>query len=143
VAQEYGILRIRFPVERELELEPSPDPPLAPRGSWSATLKLHLIRTLCRRERPRLEAAGVRTTDHFVGIRYQHCLNSTVLRLILDHLDSGVTELMCHPGFEDEQLGEYSSVPPHRQRELEGLVDPQVADLVRGRSIRRMHFGEL
>ena len=93
--------------------------------------------------RSRLRQAGLRTTDHFVGIRYQDCLNSGIFRHILDTLGNGVTEIMCHPGYNDEHLGQYSSVPPHRERELEGLKDPRVRELVERRSIRLMHYGEL
>ena len=142
VAREFDIRRIRFPVEQN-PAESDSDAPDLPRSSWTATAKRQLIRTLCARNRGELDAAGVRTTDHFVGIRYQDCLNSGTFSLILNTLGSGVTELMCHPGYNDEHLGEYSSVPPYREQELEGLKDPQVRKLVESRSIRLMHYGEL
>lgn len=143
VARELDIGRIRFPVERRLPVPPDGDFPVVPRSSWSATAKQRLIRVLCARNRGELDASGIRTTDHFVGIRYQDCLNSGVFRLILSSVGAGVTEIMCHPGYNDEHLGEYSSVPPHRERELEGLKDPQVRELVERRSLRLMHYGEL
>jgi hopanoid biosynthesis associated protein HpnK len=143
VAGEFGIRRIRFPLERERTLEPSKQAPAPPRESWTAAAKRRLIRALCARNRGELDSAGIRTTDDFVGIRYQDCLNSGIFRLILDTLGDGVTEIMCHPGYNDEYLGEYSRVPPHRERELEGLKDPGVRDLVEARSIRLTHYGEL
>ena len=143
VAREFDIRRIRFPLEQELTIQPGDQPSVPPGSSWSATAKRQLIRVLCARNRGVLDASGILTTDHFVGIRYQDCLNSGVFGLILNNLGSGVTELMCHPGFNDEYLGEYSKVPPHREQELEGLKSPQVRELVERRSIRLMHYGEL
>ena len=143
VAREFDIRRIRFPLEQELAIQPGDQPSAPRRSSWSATAKRQLIRVLCSRNRNVLDASGIRTTDHFVGIRYQDCLNSGVLGLILNNLGSGVTELMCHPGYNDEHLGEYAKVPPHREQELEGLKAPQVRELVEQRSIRLMHYGEL
>jgi len=143
VAREFDIRRIRFPAEHELTIGPGGDAPAVPRSSLSGKAKQQLIRVLCARNRDKLAPAGVRTTDHFVGIRYQNCLNSGVFRLILDNLGMGVTEIMCHPGYNDEHLGEYSSVPPYREQELEGLKDPAVRELVQQRSIRLMHYGEL
>lgn len=143
VAREFDIRRIRFPVERELTIRPGSVSPALARSPLSATAKQRLIRSLCARNRAELDVAGIRTTDHFVGIRYQNCLNSVVFRLILGNLGEGVTEIMCHPGYYDEHLGEYSSVPPHREAELEGLLDPQLREWVEQRSIRLMHYGEL
>jgi len=133
VAPEFGIDRIRLPVEAPLKL----------RASATATAKRRLIGALCGRSRGRLEAAGIRTTDHFVGIAQQDRLNSEVFRLILNSLKDGVTEIMCHPGYSDEHLGEYSSVPPYRERELEGLKDPAVREMVQANAIRLVNYGDL
>ena len=136
VAGEFGIERVRLPYEERSDLP-------SPAGSTAASAKRRLIRFLCRGGRERLRRGGIRTTDHFFGIEHQACLNSDVLRLILSHLRDGVTEIMCHPGYVDEYLGEYSRTPPHREVELEGLKDPRVKGLVASGSVTLTHYGEL
>jgi len=135
-----GIERVRLPVERPLEL---PTHPGLPARSRKSAAKRRLIGFLCRGARARLDSARIRTTDHFVGIEQMAGLNSDVLKLILSHLRSGVTEIMCHPGFVDDQARQYSSTPPHREVELEALKDPRVKDCIAAGAIRLIHYGDL
>jgi hopanoid biosynthesis associated protein HpnK len=143
VAPEFGIDRVRLPVELPLKPLTGAGGPTPRRPSLTATAKRRLIGALCGRSRGRLQAAGFRTTDHFVGIAQQDRLNSEVFRLILNSLRDGVTEIMCHPGYSDDHLGEYSSVPPYRELELAGLKDPAVRATVEANAVRLMHYGEL
>jgi hopanoid biosynthesis associated protein HpnK len=141
-ARESGIDRARFPYEESTRLS-APDGGPAPRFSWTAKGKRNLIRLLCRGSRKRFLEAGMRTTDHFVGIEQMAGLNSDVLRLILANLRPGVTEIMCHPGYVDEHLGEYSRVPPHREIELAALKDRSIREYVSANGIDLIHYGEL
>jgi hopanoid biosynthesis associated protein HpnK len=133
-ATECDVSRVRLPSEERLP---------APLRSWKVAGKRRLIRFLCRRARSRLQQAGMRTTDHFVGIGHTGSLNSDVLNLILSNLRSGVTEIMCHPGYVDEQARKYSSTPLHREVELASLNDPRVKDRIAAGAIRLMHYGDL
>ena len=142
VAAEFGIEKVRLPVEEQLEL-PVPAGGGSARPPWISSVKQRLIRFLCRNSRDRLRANGIRTTDHFAGIVHQANLNSDLLHLILSHLRSGVTEIMCHPGYDDEFLGEFSSTPPHREVELESLKDRRVMDLVSSGTVKLTHYGDL
>ena len=135
VAAEFGVDWVRLPREDKLDIGPRP--------GWSSAAKQRLIGFLCRESRARMRQAGIRTADHFVGIGYQACLNSDVLHLILSHLRGGVTEIMCHPGYDDEPLREFSSTPPYREVELEGLKDRRVQDLVSAGTVKLTHYGDL
>ena len=126
VAAECGIDKVRLPVETGPPRRRLPDGTPAPRATWRGVARRGLIRLLCLRHRPILRAYGLRTTDHFVGIGHQDGLNSEVIRLILRSARPGVTELMCHPGYSDEDSERWSSRPPDRERELRGLVDDRV-----------------
>lgn len=141
VVGEFGIGKVRVPLEGPLQIPATERRQLD--SSWISSAKRDLIRFLCRNARSRLQASGIRTTDHFVGIGYQASLNSDVLHLILSHLRAGVTEIMCHPGYDDESLREFSSTPPHRDTELAGLKDPRVRDLVESGVVELTHYGEL
>jgi hopanoid biosynthesis associated protein HpnK len=143
VAREFGIRRVRLPYERGWRLRPVAGGPAPPSTTWRAAFRRNLIRFLCRGSRARLREAGIATTDRFVGIRHQAVLNSDVLYLILDSLPNGVTEIMCHPGYLDEALREYSRIPPHRERELAALTDPRIREHVERAGIELIHYGEL
>jgi hopanoid biosynthesis associated protein HpnK len=140
-ARTYGIDRVRLPVERRSRA--ASDRPRAARVSWKASGKRRLLAFLLRGARERLRAAGMRTTDHFAGIEETGGLNSDGLNLILINLKGGITEIMCHPGYEDEPARRYGSVPLRREQELAGLKDPSVKDSIADHAIRLTHYGEL
>ncbi len=134
VAAEFGIRKLRLPCENGAA---------GGRPSWRIAAQRCAVRLLCRDSRAQLAAAGFKTTDHFVGIDYQGNLDGPALCRILRGLPEGVTEVMCHPGFIDEHLAEFTRVPPHREVELAGLTDPAVRAVVAERGIRLTHYGEL
>jgi hopanoid biosynthesis associated protein HpnK len=132
VARELDIRRVRVPCEDGRSLRP-----------WRAAARRSVLRWLCRDAREEAARAGVRTTDHFVGLGQGDRLDGETLQLILRGLRPGVTELMCHPGYDDEHLRHCSRVPPHRERELAGLKDPRVRECARSSGIRLMSYAEL
>ena len=101
-----------------------------------------MVGFLSRNGRKTLERHGLRTTDHFVGIEHQDHLAES-MSFILSHLRDGVTELMCHPGYDDDLAREYSSTPPHRDLELAALQDPAVKDMLTARGIQRISYNDL
>jgi chitin disaccharide deacetylase len=62
------------------------------------------------------------------------------LLAILATLPSGVTELGCHPGEEDNTMSMYRA---ERWREVETLCDPRIHEAVTSGSIRLCSFGHL
>lgn len=134
VAEELGIRGVRLPCENGAGVG---------RPSLKIAAQRSFVRLLCRDARAALERAGIKTTDHFMGIDHMQRLDAPALRMILERLPDGVTELMCHPGYVDEHLTEFARVPPYREQELAGLKDPSVRAVVESREIRLMHYGEL
>ncbi|HEY4229414.1 MAG TPA: ChbG/HpnK family deacetylase, partial [Thermoanaerobaculia bacterium] len=94
----------------------------------------------CRRV---LRAAGVRTPDVFVDRFYANGVSIATLEEILDRLDEGTSELMCHPGFPDRELEESSTYSQERAREVEALCDPGLRGRLRERGIALVDFGVL
>jgi len=47
---------------------------------------------------------GIKTPDFFGGFVSGGCMNEKKLLRLFDHLPSGFTEIMIHPGFDDSQL---------------------------------------
>jgi hopanoid biosynthesis associated protein HpnK len=138
VVDETGIRRLRFPHEDGLQNAGG-----VPVGSWKARARARSVSLLLRNGREALARRGLRTTDHFTGIEHQDRLDGEVLRFILSHLKDGVTELMCHPGYDDAPAREYSRTPPHRDQELAALQDPAVRDCLIAQRIQRVSYNDL
>ena len=134
VAGEFGIHKVRLPRERSPGSRGCRCPPMS-------RVKRAVIALLCRRAGA--ELAGLKTTDHFVGIADSARLDTEVLSFILRNLDDGVTEVMCHPGHVDDELKRYAAHPARREVELEALKDSGIRDYTASGSCRLMHFGDL
>jgi hopanoid biosynthesis associated protein HpnK len=138
VVREQGIERVRLPREQG---------PLRKRDRtalpWKARVKRRLIGSLCRHAERELHAAGIRTTDHFVGIAHTARLDTAALAGILQSLEEGVTEIMCHPGYIDDEMRRYAGVPPHREIELAALKDARIRADIEAGAIRLSHFGDV
>lgn len=90
------------------------------------------------------EKHGLRAPDHFRGIRWTGSLSAETLLRLLAHLPEGTTELMCHPGVHDTELdGKATRLKRERQRELDALTAPEVAQAVEKHRIRLISFREL
>ncbi len=132
--REFGIHKVRFPRERSPGAR-------GRRCSASGKSKRAVIALLCRRAEA--ELAPLKTTDHFVGIADSACLDTDALSFILRNLDDGVTELMCHPGYVDDEMKRYVAHPARREIELNALRDSEIRDYTESGSCRLMHFGDL
>ena len=90
-----------------------------------------------------LREAGVTTADAFVNDFFAPG-QLTVERLlaVIDGLRPGVTELMVHPGYDDEALAD-SSFRTQRERELEVLTMPAVRSSIARRGIGLGRWPEL
>jgi len=134
VAGEFGIRKVRLPRERSPRAR-------GRRCSWSGNVKRAVIARLCRRAEADL--AGLKTTDHFVGIADSAHLDVAALSFILENLDDGVTEVMCHPAHVDDEMKRYVAHPARCEVELNALRDGGIRDYTASGSCRLMHFGDL
>jgi predicted glycoside hydrolase/deacetylase ChbG (UPF0249 family) len=91
----------------------------------------------------RATAAGVRTTDRFVESFFGEAATLEELLEIARGLGSGITELMCHPGYADEELRQGRGYADARERELAVLTDPRAAATIEELGIGLTHFGAL
>ena len=83
----------------------------------------------------------LRTPDHFVGeAASEPCWTAERVLAELHAMGNGVTELMTHPGYYDEDLA-YSRYGKQREMELRGLTDPRARELIEREGIRLAHFG--
>lgn len=88
--------------------------------------------------------SGIRCCGDFYGRTgrgelYRAGIGIPALEAILEALTPGVTELVCHPGFDDDQV-DYG---PERRTEVETLCAPHIRRLIRARSIELLSFQQV
>jgi predicted glycoside hydrolase/deacetylase ChbG (UPF0249 family) len=84
------------------------------------------VQFAARRFDKNLDNAGCRFTDHFTGFEVTGRLGTPELLTILRYLPDGLTELMCHPGYLDQELRSGPTrLKESRVRELQALTSPE------------------
>jgi hopanoid biosynthesis associated protein HpnK len=142
VAQQFGITRVRNPVE---DL----------RDSWRSNRSdgTNMVRNLAAAATVSAVASGfraistkygLRSPDHFLGLAVTGQLGTAALRRLIEALDEGQTEIMLHPGICDQDLAQTGSRLQHqRETEMEGLLAPEVRRAVMEHSIRLISYRDL
>jgi len=84
-----------------------------------------------------------RHPDRFLKSFYGDDATQAALLDLLADLPGGTTELMCHPGYADEELLRSSTYHRQRENEFSILTGNCVLELVKTRNIKLIHFGDL
>ena len=93
---------------------------------------------------PRLTRKNtVAKPDWFVGTFYDEQATYEQLLQIIDRLESGVSEIMCHPGYADQALLDGSAYNRPREREIEILTTDSLRVTLEEYGVRLIHFGDL
>lgn len=100
------------------------------------------LKLLARDAREQAERAGIAAADYFCGIAQTGELTQEGVLRLLKILPEGTTELMCHPGYADEDLAKSATrLQASRQAELEILTNTQIRNLVASQGIRLVDYG--
>lgn len=89
----------------------------------------------------RTTGAGVATTERFVESFFGDDATLATLRAVVASLDPGVTELMCHPGYADDDLRRESGYADAREGEIAVLTSQAAFDFLDTFGVERIHFG--
>jgi predicted glycoside hydrolase/deacetylase ChbG (UPF0249 family) len=81
--------------------------------------------------------------DSFFASFYDERATKKDLLATLNSIPDGTYELMCHPGYVDNDLATSSIYNQQRERELGILTDPEVLETVKARDIQLITFAEL
>ena len=88
--------------------------------------------------------AGIEATDYFCGIAQTGVLSRDGVLDLLETLPEGATELMCHPGYADDDLAASATrLQESRATELAILTDTTVRKSVASHGIRLINYGQL
>jgi hopanoid biosynthesis associated protein HpnK len=142
VAQEFGITRVRNPVEKLGD-------------SWRTARTEHagLVGNMAASASVRAVGAwfnsisrkyGLHSPDHFLGLALTGRLSADALCRLIDTLPDGRTEIMSHPGVCDAELVKSGSrLQQQRQMELDGLLSAEARHAVEAKGIRLISYREL
>jgi chitin disaccharide deacetylase len=84
-----------------------------------------------------------RRPDTFIVNFYDHGATMEVLLGILNNLEDGTNELMCHPGHVDDAFAKESIYNFQRERELKILTIPSIRQAIQVNDIQLVNFADL
>jgi len=101
------------------------------------------LKLLARDARKLADKAGIESADYFCGIAQSGVLTRECVLNLLESLPEGTTELMCHPGYLDEDLAASDTrLQNSRAAELEILTDITVRKSVASHGIRLINYSQ-
>ncbi|HSP05538.1 MAG TPA: ChbG/HpnK family deacetylase, partial [Acidobacteriota bacterium] len=144
-AAEFRIPCIRNPFETP-ELRAIAGP--AARAQNTLYIKQYLLSLAARARSFRLRRLavlyGLTMPDHFFGVALTGLLDRESIRTLFSKIPEGATEVMCHPGYFDEDLSATPTrLKAQRERELAVLTDPDLKSLAESLHIRFINYREL
>lgn len=141
LAGEFGIRGMRAGAEPGLITRLAPVNP-----QW---YKIGVLALLGRRARRRLVAAGAKVPDRLLGVLDGGRLDGRRLERLLARGDEGVTDLMCHPGYDSPELRGLQAEAGRgypasaREAEVRALTAPGLGAALRERGVALIHYGML
>lgn len=135
LSRKLEVPRVRCPIERISMLPPS-----------MTKLKSLILTCFGTRARRSFLEAGISTTEHFAGALESHSLTSSTCHSIVDGLQAGTTELMCHPGYlsdDDHDVIPGVAATQYREGQMQMLLDPSLKEHIIKQGVKLIHFGQL
>ena len=147
LAREFGIPAVRCPVERTRKTKRqgyvgSRRSARAIPGRAARRVVTEGISFFARRFAKLLDAADLLRPEHFTGNAYVGAFDAGAVRDVLDSLEDGVTELMCHPGYVDAALpATGGSLQQQREAEVQALTSPTIREHLNALGIQLTSYG--
>ena len=99
------------------------------------------LKLLARDARGLANREGIATSDYFCGITQTGEMTREGIEEFLESLPEGTTELMCHPGYADEELRNTATrLQDSRKTELDILTDVEIRKMVAKQGIRLINY---
>jgi len=84
-----------------------------------------------------------RTPEHFTGIVAGEAVDENFLSKLLDNLPDGTTEIMLHPGTDNEILQKYCDWEHDFEGELNAVTSPKILKQLEEKNISAINFSDL
>ena len=129
--KEYGIKFIRVPC--------TPVFSSFKRLSLNSIAKFFLV-SFARAAMRKISNRNLYTTDFFEGLFISGALTKKNLHEVLEGINAGLTELMCHPGYVDNELLALYSWNYNWENELNALCDDEIKKKIESLGIKLAGF---
>lgn len=136
IASRLGIKALRIPAERATFLGGYP-------FALARTISRSGLAALAGLARRKARRRGFAVPDHFFGMLAGGNLREEYLINIIDHLPEGTSEIMIHPGDDDDALGAQFGWGYHWHSELAAAKSAEVRRRITAGNIKLVTFGEL
>jgi hopanoid biosynthesis associated protein HpnK len=145
VAAEFGIKSVRNPFESIIARALTGPSARGRRGVYLKQYAMSAAVSVRARGFKRLARDhGLSTPDFFCGARLTGLLDAQAIRSVIESLEDGTTELMCHPGVYGEDLEQARTrLKQQRQQELEALIDPGLRRAIDEAGAKLISYREL
>jgi chitin disaccharide deacetylase len=111
---------------------------------WKQYSKVKVLHTLAGKFRRTVSEAGLLTTDGTVGVVATGSLNLDFFRQIIDALPDGTWELVCHPGYNDADLGRIRTrLRESRVTELQLLTSAEARQTLASAGVEMISYRDL
>jgi predicted glycoside hydrolase/deacetylase ChbG (UPF0249 family) len=91
----------------------------------------------------KIVSKGIVTTDYFISDFYGEGATVENLKRILTTHNTGVIEVMCHPGLPDNWINQNSSYNKKREEELKILTSPEIKRFIREKNLKLISYSDL
>ncbi len=141
-AKSLGVTAVRNPFE-PLRAWPVASTLGAP-GMWLRCAGVMSFQLFARAFHTAVREEGMFTTDGTVGIAATGMLNQKTLSAILTALPQGTWELVCHPGYSDDDLRAAGTrLLQSREIELQAVTSAETKSLLQRQNIQLMSYADL
>ncbi|MGH9538159.1 MAG: carbohydrate deacetylase [Terriglobales bacterium] len=138
-AKACGVRAIRNPFERIRRSQLAERP-----GLWRRWAEVGILRSLAKQFRDAVREAGMITPDGTFAIVATGSLDERLLRRMVENLPEGVWELVCHPGYNDDELKKvHTRLRESREQELQVLTSQATIDLLAASGVEIISYHDL
>ncbi len=138
-AKACGVHAIRNPVE-PIPLRRVARQPLL----WKRWSQVRTLNRIAHRFRESVRDAGMITPDGTLGIVMTGMMDERLLEGTLDRIPDGTWELVCHPGYDDDDLARAGTrLRASRAQELAVLSAPAARELLEKHEIKLLSYNDI
>lgn len=145
LAREFDIPYVRCPVENVAATLPLLLKSTGPRMAvLTRSVVAYAISSSAHWLREKPGASGVSYAHAFLGLAHTGYLDEKTLRGLLALVPDGTTELMCHPGYNSQELTSLGGeLVAQREAEVAALTSPEVKEALDSFGVLLTNFREL
>ena len=138
-AKNCGVRAVRNPAEPIPLGRVASNPAL-----WKRWAQARVLNRLANEFRSAVQDAGMSTPEGTLGIVATGIMDERLLQAIIEHTPDGTWELVCHPGYDDDDLARAGTrLRASRVRELELLKSPVIREELERREIKLISYHDL